>query len=658
MNHTIFGVSGLSGFWRGQRGLLLVGPPLAAYALLGGIFPELAQQSLSFVLFFSVFLLLPSCALGNALVRGDYSLSEKTMLGYPVAQTALFLLIYATALTRLLWLPLALPAVSLGLAALLLRRKRSAVLPLPTLLLTLAIMSLGIALCFVKFLHVPLPTLGQPADIYHDEACFGAYTWSCVRQLLTGEPFTIPFLSGYPFAYHLMPMYQQAWAYILLGLRPMEQVMYLWAPAHWGMLAGAVVVAARRFGGLGAVGTALAALLLLFFAGPSFNASHGLQIYEYYHTYFHGLPGFLIFSFLLYGYLNGRVEKLDVTFATALFFAAAGNKAHLLMFLPLSLFPVLAYRVATRRVRREELLLCLGFCLVFAVLMLTTYKSTGASMVVFRDIRFTKLFMGALGRFYDMLSVFGAMPLLAYFAAAASPVLWHKLARDKQYYIFLATFVLSSCVFLKLVNYVGGDFYFFWHARILVVVGFAAALEHIVCWRKTFYSILVIGYVLVSVGFLLHDKFLATSEMWRPRNYAEKLLDVHEVEGLNWASEHLDRRKVMFTNKYQFAGKYLGVYQQVDIQDYLGFSGMQGYASPIDGISHIQKEVARRLVLLRAFWDATTPTDREKALESIEADYYFHCETLSPSADYDGIRNLKVVYKNPTLTIFEIVKRN
>jgi hypothetical protein len=519
-------------------------------------------------------------------------------------------------------------------------------------------MSVGIALCFVKFRNVPLPTVGHPADFYHDESGSGAYTWSCVRQLLTGEPFSIPYVSGYTFAYHLMPFYQQALAYILLGIRPMEQILYLWAPAHWGMLAGAVVVSARRFGHMGAIGTAIAAMLLLFSAGPSFNASHGLQIFEFYHTYFHGLPALLIFSFLLYGYLSGRVEKLDVTFATALFFAAAGNKANLLMFLPLSLFPVLAYRVGTRRVRREDLLLCLGFCLVFAVLMLTTYKSTGASMVVFRDIRFAKLFMGALGRFYDMCSVLGAIPLLAYFAAEASPVLWHKLARDKQYDMFLATFVLSSCVFLKLVNYVGGDFYFFWHARIFVVVGFAAALEHIICWRKTLYSILVIGYVLVSVGFLLHNKFLATSEMWRPRNYAEKLIDVHEVEGLNWASEHLDRKKTMFTNKYQFAGKYLGIYQQIDIQDYLGFSGMQGYASPIDGITHIEKEIARRMVLLRAFWDATTPADREIALDSIGADYYFHCETLSPSADYEGVRNLKVVYKNPTLTIFEIVKRN
>ncbi len=637
-----------------MKGALFLLPPLAAYAILGSVYPALVSQLASFAVFFAAFQLLPALALGQALLRGDYAVSEKAFLGYPPAQAVLFLLVYASGQFQLSWLPLALPALSVIILLLWARSRPSCVaLPNSTLWLIMITASLALAVCFTKFLAVAMPTPTTPTEFYHDDIATAAYVWSGVRVLETGLPFSLPFASGFPLSYHLLSIYNYSYAFKLIGALPLEQVLYYWPPLHWGMLAGGVVVACRRFAMFSVQETAVAILLLFFCAGYGFFASPGLQLFMYFHTYFYGLPALILLLALLYCYLGGRRDHIDVAYASLLFLVVAGTKANLLLFIPLSLLPVLLYRIATRKVRRADFALVAAMLAVVPVLLACLYQYPGSTMVSFGNIKYGKLFMGALGCLTDMMIVVGPFLLVAVLAADANPVIRHKLAQDRQYHIFFFAFVLSSSVFLKLVNYVGGDFYFYWQAGVIAALGFVGVATHALKWRTKHCTVLVVLLLALGLGTFVRKQYFSPGGNWQPQNASAKNIDAAEVEGLRWASEHLDRKKTFFTNKYFFLGSYLGQYLPVDMPDYLGLAGLQGYAFPIDALGYIKKETDRRVALMQRFWEANAPEEQDAALSQLGADYYFHCERLAPG-NYSGLRNLREVYRNPSLTIYEL----
>lgn len=640
-----------------MKGLLFLVPPVVAYCALGTVYPALISQLILFALFFGCFQILPSLALGCALLGGNYATSEKVFLGYPPAQGALFLLVYASAQLQLSWLPLTLPLFSAFILLLrLFGRRQRVMLPNSTLWLILATTSIALAICFGKFLSVALPTPSVPADFYHDDVATACLVWSGVRVLETGLPFSLPFASGFPLSYHLLAAYNYAYAFKIVGALPLEQVLYYWPPLHWGMLAGGTVVACLRFAKFTVLETILAVVMLFFTAGYGFFASPGLQLFMYFHTYFYGLPALILLLTMLYGYLSDRCDRLDVAYASMLFLVVAGTKANLLLFIPLSLLPVLLYRIITHKVRRVDFALVMAMLAVVPVLLTCLYQYPGSTMVEFGKIKYGKLFMGALGCLVDMMIVVGPYILVSVLVADANPVVRHKLVQDRQYHIFFFTFVFASSVFLKLVNYVGGDFYFYWQAGLIASLGFVGIAGHILRWRTRYYALLVVLFLALGVGTFLKKQFFYLNDTGLPRNPSEKNIDAAEMEGLRWASENLDRSKIFFANKYFFYGSYLGQYFPVDMPDYPGIAGLQGYAFPIDALGYSKKETDRRVALMQSFWEAQVPEDQDAALGRIDANYYFHCERLTPS-NYSGLRNMREVYRNRSLTIYELTPK-
>lgn len=635
------------------KGILLCLPPVLAYCAIGLLQPRMVPHILTLLPFLLAFLVLPAHALGGLLLPKGLSSSERAILGYPAAQAALFLLAFAGGRLGALWLPWALPA--LGLVALFVPglRKKSAPLDTRTLWALMALTSAALACCVFALTEKPFPTPGFPADFYHDDVGSAAYMWAAVRALETGLPIAHPWVAGFPVSYHLIYHYSYAYAFLTTGVPLLEQVAFLWTPLHWAMLAGSVVIGGQRLAGLSLGASALAAVLMFFTAGLDFYATPAVQLFRFFQSFYYGHPALVVVLAGLYGHLTGR-RPLPLLLISLAFLVVGGTKVNLLFLLPVCLLPVLLYRLATRRARREDFLLGLLWSAAAVVLKLTMFQDS--ERVIVKSLKLGSLFMGALANLGSMAMTVGPFVLLAVCAAESDPILRAKLHRDRQYHIFVLAFALVSAVLLKAINFIGGDFYFYWQLRVLTFVGFAGLGAHLLRWRTRLFAPALAVLLALGCGLFVNSHFFAVAGSWQPVDPQAKNIDIHELEGLRWASANLDRSRSMFSNKEQYLGNYMGTNIRIDALDYLGLSGLQGWSWPGEWLGpSLKAAAAPRDALKERFLTAQSPGDREAALAQIGADYYFHCERQVKS-DFAGLSGLREVYRNPSLTIFELTR--
>lgn len=644
--------------------LLLLLPLAACYVAIGRLNPELAPQIPAFLGFMAAFVVLPAVGLGGLLVRQPLSLAERLALGSPAALALLFCLAYGEAALRFPWFVWLQPALGLAaclLSALKARRASAATAdgdasvaalpatPWPDLALMLAVLSIALALCLPKMAHVSIPVSDTLVDYYTDDISMAAYTYAALRAMEQGLPVLQPGLAGMPLAYHLVYHFCYASCVQITALNPLDLTIFLFPPALWLFLTGAVITGCRRLAGFSVLETMLAALLMLFSAGYGFNASHTVQLFFYQHTYFFGLPAFILFLCLIYGYLSGRRERLLPLFGGVCFFAAAGSKANLLLLLPLGMLPVFAQRIFRRQLRLPEALLA-GLC-VLSALVLRAMLYTNSARATLHNPRLGKIFMGSLDTLFGMGIVVGLYLVLAILAAEASLPLRAKLDRARQYHLFAGTFILVSAVLLKTFNFVGGDFYFFWHSRLVVVLAFAPVAAHILTWRTPRFVLALLlalsfGLVFTVDGLLPND-----NPKDKPQDPMLKVVDRSEREGLRWAADNIDHSRTFFTNKDHYYGYYHGGYIRLYLLDYLGLSGMQGFAWPTTDLKGEMKQVVTaRVASQQKFLEAKTPEAAAEALADVGADYYVHCVRMGPVAVPEGLRE---VHRTPSLVIYE-----
>lgn len=647
------------------RELLPLVPLGACYAFIAHRNPELAQQLPLFLTFFSFFVAIPALGTGGLLIRLPLSLTERLALGSPAALAMLFGLAYAGAALRLPWLIWAQPALGLGAcAASLLHARRKAghtgstaggacpPAPWGDLLLILAVLSIGLAMSLPKYAAVSLPLPSIAVDYYNDDVGQAAYSFAALRALEHGLPVLQPLVAGTSLTYHFLYNFCVAACTLSTGLLPLDQITLLWPPMLWLLISCAVVTGCRRLAGFGLLEAGLASLLVLFSTGIGFYSMHAVQLFFYMHSYAVGLPALLLFATGLYGYLSGRADRLFALHCGVSYFVCATTKANLLVLLPIALLPVLVVRIIRRQSKASEVLLA-GLVLTTGVLLrLGFYHDT--ERVALRLPNPGKLAMGLIANLGEMAIALGAYMLLAMFASEANPVLRHKLDRARQYHLFCLAFILVSAALLKMFNFIGGDFYFYWQARILVFLAFAPLAAHVLSWRTPIFAPVVASLLLLGPVFTMEQLYLAPAVSGVPAVALNKANDQGEREGLRWAAANLDRRKVFFTNKSTYLGAYLGGFIPMDLYDYLALSGLQGHAWPTawlpqQSLRTAQERVARQ----KAFLDATTPEARAQTLARLDdADYYFHCIRLAP-ADFRPPECLREVHRTASLIIYE-----
>jgi len=641
------------------RTLLIALPPLAGYGALAVLYPALADQIARFAAFFTLFLALPSFVLGLALPLGNRNWAESFFLGYPPTQMLLFLLIFFGARYGAPWLPAALPAACAVALPLLMRTRRvrqAPSVPMAELWLIVVPLTLAVGLCFIKFVASPLPTPGHPAMFYQDDPGTASFIWSAVNAIQYGVPYAFPWASGFPdYPYHRLQHFTFGFATYAAGVRPLEQLMYLWAPAQWMMLVGAVVTGCRRFARFSNLETGMAVVLLLFSDGLTFNSQISIQTISFFHTFFFGLPAFLLLLLSLYGYL-GRRSEISPTLMACCYFVAAGVKANLLLFIPLSLLPVFVYRLYRRLALWLDLRLALFSFVSACVLFYTHYSNLGLGQAKSKAFRLWPVLMGTLGNLATMLPVVVPFVAIAIIAADRDLLLRERMRQDRQFHVFLLTFCLAAAIFLKAVNYSGGESYFFWQARLMTLVAFTWLASQALAWRTRVVAPLVAVALVGGISlFTINVVELKANDSARPAVAAAKNIDADEMEGLRWASENLDRRRSFFTNKDNYLAFYLVGYSKTFLWDYLGIAGMQGYAWETGFLSpKIEEAISSRRVWIEKFMAAKGAREQQEALAHVGADYYFHCERQHP-ASFAGVNALRPVYRNASLTIYEVI---
>lgn len=647
------------------REFLLLVPLAAIYAYVGWNNPELAPQIPLFLAFFAAFVAVPALGLGGLLVRLPLSFTERLALGAPAALAMLFGLTWAAAALRqplLVWGQPVLGLLSCLLAAWAARRwtSRQPDGPEPTacpalacgdLLLLLAVLAAGLALCLPKLGAVSLPEPGIALEYYTDDTNLAAHTFAVLRVLEHGLPVVQPWVAGMPFSYHLLYHYCQAASAWATGLHPLDLLILYWPPALWLLLAGAVVAGCRRLAGFSLLETAVAALLLLFSAGHGFYSAHGVQLFGNHHSYFAGLPAVILLACALYGHLSGRTGRLFALHAGLLFLVASGTKAMLMVLLPLGLLPVFLLRALRRQTRLAELGLAGLTIAAVAALRLTMFMDT--DRVALRLPSLGKLFMGFLGNLGEMAVAMGLYVVLALLAAEANPVLHEKLRRDRQYHLFCLAYVLVSALLLKMFNFQGGDFYFYWHGRVLVLLAFVPVAAHLLRWRTSGLWPVVALVLFLGVGVMVKSMFFVPVDSGVAQAASDKVMDQGEREGLRWAAANLDRRAVFFTNKNTYMASYLGGFIPLDVYDYLGFSGLQGWAWAPAWLPEASLRLAReRLALQRAFLQAPRAEEKAQILAGMDVDYYFHSLRLA-APDFAVPACLREVHRTASLVIYE-----
>jgi len=657
---------------RRLRDLLLLLPLAGCYYFIARLNPELAPQIPLFLAFFAAFVALPAIGMGGLLVRLQLSLAERLALGGPAALVTLFGLAYAEAALRLPWLVWCQPALGLAAGALslqLARRARNAPAqdlpqgstqdqglttalpptPWPDLALMLVVLGVGLALCLPKFASVSVPVPGTLVDYYNDDVAMSGYIFSALRAMRDGLPVTQFMLAGVPLSYHLVYHFCLAACAQIAALHPLDLVIFLFPPALWLLLATAVVAGCRRLAGFNVLETAMAVTLLVFSAGLGFYSSHTIQLFSYQHTYFFSLPALILFLCLMYGYLTGRQARLFALFGAACFIVSAGSKGNLLLLLPVSLLPVLLLRLFRRQIRIPEVLLA-SLCLASAW-SLKVMIFTDTARAALHNPRLGKILLGTLNSLWDMGLVVGAYLLLAVLAAEDNPPVQAKLGRARQYHLFAAVFILVSALMLKTFNFIGGDFYFYWQARLIVVLAFAPVAAHVFTWRTPRFAPFLA--LVLLLGLLANVSYFLPVEMpsGKPLDPVDKGIDAGERAGLRWAADNLEHSKVAFTNKSSYLGYYLGGYVRHDMFEYLALSGLQGDAWQTPGLEGDSRQKAtQRTAAHSDFFSATTPEAAAEALARINADYYVHNIRRGPVIVPYCLRE---VHRTASLIIYE-----
>lgn len=646
------------------KNIAILLPLLAHFAYLYLFHPSYAQDIPVFLGFLALFLFLPSICYGAALLPFRSTLAEKLFLGSPVAVATFVALAYAEAATHIQWLVWLQPflAVLAGAALTPFALRRAPAQDTATcdpdrsedakfLLLTFAVLSIGLAVMVQKVLWVSVDAAGgNPVTHYVDDMGMVGYVFAAARAMADGLPVQQAALAGFPLGYHLFMHYTYAACTQITGIHPVTVELLLFPPVAYFLIAGAVVAGGRVLARFTFLESVLATLLLVFGAGQNFFGSHTIQIFYYCHTYTFGLPAMVLFCAGMSGYLTGRTDRLPVLYLTVCFFAAVGSKANLGILLPLSLLPVLALRFRRGQLTARDILLAASCAAAVLVLKVMLYTNT-ARAAYDGFPRFSKILTGSFGNLKEMLGVVGVYLAIMVFAADSNLALKAKLKRAQPYLLFLGCFVVLSAVLLKLFNFVGGDQYFFWQARVITIFAFVPFAAHILAWRTRGFVLAVAAVVALSVGFGVPYLLPPKGDKGKPTTAAGNALFADEREGLLWAYRNLNHSQSFFTNRDHYFGNYMGNGIRLDYFDYLAFSGLQGYAwLTTDLVGDMKAAAVERTQNQKAFLQASTAQEAQAALEKIGARYYFHSTRLADVIVPDGLKEL---HRTPGLVIYE-----
>ena len=623
-------------------------PVLAAYAVLVRLHPQLGLDPVRYLAYAVGFILLPSYACARLLLKMDLGVAERICLGFPVSQALLFLLAWGGSRLGISWWgALALPG--LGLFALwdmvVVRGQARRSEPFFHIAVT-DITAISLALCLRSFIQAALPGEGAHVVIQGDDAFVVMSTFSAIKGLLTGLPYMEGRFGDLPFAYHILMMVNNGVAHLVTGIHPLKLQLHIYPVLSWCLLAGAVVAGARRFAGFDRTQTVLAACLLFYSSGVIFEATPWVQMFGTFHTYFPSLPGAIILGMLLFGVLTGRLASFPGAYFCPLFFAVCAAKGVPLVLVPLSLLPVLAYRLVKRQLGLQDLKFTAGVLVSGLVLRLIEYTSFG--QLAFKKFN---LLNSSLELFANALEI-APFVLVIGLVATHNRLTRHELLKSRQYILFVASLFIACISLTRAIDFIGGEQYFFWYFRIFLMIFVASYFGYALLLRNTTVRVAIAAVVLGAVSVFLFYQH-QTIDAEKDREYIS--LNENEASGLLWAYNSLDHGARMLTNSSTYVFSHNGVLGSYGPMDYLAVSGLYGYAWTYPWLPDRDRTVVdARLAKANAFWKAKTPEERQRLLAELPVDYLFVRKREDKGLDYTGLAGVRRIYTNEDLDIYAL----
>ncbi len=627
-------------------------PVLASYVLIALLHPELGNAPFLYAGFFVAFMLLPSIALSRLLPLPDLGVAERAFLGFPITLAVLFLTVWGGSRgTGIWWGGFLLPLIGLyAVFDLAWNRKRLKGSDPASLLLTTAILSLALLLSFDYFSHIPIYASGLKPWGYGDDGYLTAVTFSIIKAMESGKHAMEANFYGVNYVYHILMNISVGFAFLVTRIHPLFMQIYLYPVFHWFMLAGAVVAGARHIAKFDTFQTVLVAVLLLFVTGHSWDSQASLQMYSTFHTYFFGLPATILLAMLVYGYLNGDLGKLPVLYTTLTFLTVCSAKSVPLLLVPLSLVPVFAYRLWRRKVAKEELLFALGASLVAILLKAIEYDET--RVVTLRKFNLFNSIMPMYNTLVDVL------PFLFVFLLLCASARYYALQfrKNSEYIIFVSTMYVISITLPRIVNFAGGDQYFFWYTRVFFFVFCAFAMSIALRSHARNLGYAAIVAVMLSVGMFAWHRHVEHAKM-ESKSDAYALTRL-EWDGLMWAFENIDlnARSICNGSYASLLGNrpVFGV-QRDGIIDHSAISGLYSYACPQTFVDdQFRSEADTRLVNMVSFFEAATVEERLSWMKRMDVDYVFYCKRWPRGANFSLPPEYTVVYSNPDFEIYKV----
>lgn len=659
-------------------------PVLAAYFFLGIFYPFLGWDIPKFLLFQSLFLLLPGYLFSKLLIRERLTKIQGMIFGYPVSMVAMFILSWIGKLLNVSYLEGAMLLFSIMSIYRIVKDgdvKAQEEINAP---IALQMFFYGVCIIIVFRMFIlpsSVPTPDYPGLYYQDSLWTIANTWSYIR----GFPLEDPRFSGVLFGYHMLQNIYQATVFKFTGIQPFNIHFYIEPVFDWLIIVFLVFYGGIKIAKLSIRETAVF-YAGLFFTTPFLARRLQLNLFVNPLSFYFGTAVFILFIFCVISYLDKK-RSLDIIYLTVLFIYITATKAILGIIIPVTLMLIFALNISRKKFCYKEALLMSGLFLGAVLLKLTMFQNVihglyydydttqslayqmlsqapflrGYKDMIYPFYRFFSSFFRYLPRY-----IFSWPVLLFLIIAFTDAGFRRKLENIKDSVVFIFIFFLVSITVGCLFMFPGAEIYNIWYTEIVFLILGAVSMGHILNKSNIKYKIAAASLIIFGAITCFADLNNWIKIGWAGLpNTKERVWDKRaaisydEFLAMKWLRENTDFRKVFFSDRRYFTHE--GRKDEVArFHGYTALSGRQAFAesenvtSPKGRYGAVAME---RWDLINEFLSSEDRSEQKILLKSIKADYFIQSLRFNDK-DFSGVDGLTLVYQNKDVKIFKISRES
>lgn len=648
------------------------------------IYKGLAYSFLLFSLYFILFIFFPAQYFSHKLIPLKLSRLESLVFGYAITEVAIFIFQWGVNLAGFkygIWVFIIFTV--LGFKAWManneshqLSREHS------SLVLKLSWFYVSFILFFFIFyflIEIPAFEEGRITGIYHDQLWNIGNTWSVIRA---NFPTIDSRFSGQILGYHLIQSYFHASIALVSGIPPLLIQNYFFPLVDSFFITFTIGLAAKKF--LKWNDKTILLMIFIFLFTKGIGWYYHRHLYSNPLTFFHSLSAFFLFVIVLLNYLESKEAKLFPLLICA-FIVMVGSKATLTMiFLP-ALLLVFIYQVIKKEsleVLKKELYLGLSFIIVCAGLKLMIFLNSRPLMINEGGDYSTAYRL--LEQYFPNLSFqIKNFIFLTYITIKGTPeyfsnvqgVLFFSIVTfllfQKKFKAYINTTSLlliisvAICIVLENVlrfNGSGGEIYFAWYGKILVIFMFAHIYHYSekISGMKNKMNFISLSVILAGFSLFLFSTYqTAPWKDWLRNDSNEALgatITFNEFQAMKWLNVHVSDSDIVLSDRRSFPKDKNKPNGRI-IERFFAYSALSGKQFLVEGDEF---NCCRDLIRSKEIWNkvyqfinSKNIDEKTELLKKFNINYFVQSLRFDKN-NFANIPSLELVYSNPDINIYKI----